>query len=356
MTTEQNKSEKPTPYKLKKAREQGQVSKSIEVNAIVMMAAMLAMCFFAIETWLSAFKAKSKQVILVSGNVSNEPYVLIRFLSETIISYFGEFTQLFIVLIIAAVLTNVLQVGVLFTVSSLKPNFSKLSPKTNLKRIISKKTLFEFLKTLIKIFVLFMVCYAFKSKVITALMPLIGTNSAVISNVWVDLTLQIFVWILCLLIMIAALDFMFSRWQHLQKMMMSKQEVKDEHKKREGDPEIKAKRKQTQKELLEKTASLSNVKDADVIVTNPTHIAVALKYDINTMPAPKVLAMGKGQLANLIRQQGRRYKKPIIQNRPVARKLYKEGSLDQFIPLACFEDVASIFRIVFGFKEQHADV
>jgi flagellar biosynthesis protein FlhB len=146
----------------------------------------------------------------------------------------------------------------------------------------------------------------------------------------------------------ALIDLGIATWDFAKKMMMSTQDVKDEHKKREGDPLVKQKQKQIQKELLKKSSSMANVKDADVVITNPQHIAVAVKFTPSEMLAPKILAMGEDNNAAIIRKIARAHRLPIIRNIPLARKLYKNSVVDGYIPESCYTDVAIIFRSLLG--------
>ncbi|MFT4925232.1 MAG: flagellar biosynthetic protein FlhB [Phenylobacterium sp.] len=163
---------------------------------------------------------------------------------------------------------------------------------------------------------------------------------------WADLFFQLAIWLLCVLIPVALLDYAYTHWDFMQQMMMSTADVKDEHKKREGDPQIKSKQKQIQKELMKKAASLGRVKDADVIVTNPTHIAVALRYQHQNMPAPQVMAMGQGSTAEKIKHIARVHHIPIVHNKAVARRVFKGSVIDGYIPFDCYALVAGIFRQV----------
>lgn len=171
-----------------------------------------------------------------------------------------------------------------------------------------------------------------------------------VSSMWQAMFIKIGIYFIMLSIPFVLLDILFTRWEFMKNMMMSRKEVKDDHKKREGDPEVKQKQKQIQKELLQKSAALSQVKDSDIVIVNPTHIAIALKYDKHTMIAPVVMASGKGELAMKIRLQARKYSVPMIQNKSLARKLYKETRINKPVPAHCFDDLAPVFRWLLGIK------
>lgn len=351
MEDEQNKSEKPSPYKLKQAKEKGQVSKSTEFNAVFTLAFFLLAAYMFSESLMVDIKHIAIGVLQSSHDISDDPVVLMALVTDIVLRCFGVIAPFLLLLMLFVVIANVFQIGFIFTAFTMKPDFTKLNPGKNIKKIFSRKTLYELFKSLIKISLFGAFIYFSAGYIVEKLTPLAITIPEHMTTVWFKVFFQLALWALIILAIIAGLDFAYNKWEFSKKMMMSKREVKEEHKKREGDPEIKSKQKQAQKEMLKKSASLSNVKNADVVVTNPTHIAVALQYHPKTMGAPKILAMGKGELAMKIRTLGRRHQVPIVQNKPVARQLYKEGELNGYVPLSCYDKVAPIFRWLFALKE-----
>lgn len=352
MEDEQNKSEKPSPHKLKQAKEKGQVSKSTEFNAVFSMIFFFLIAYSFSSDVMFSIKELAVKTFALAHDVSAQPLVLLTLVIDLISECFFIILPFLLLLMLFALLSNIFQIGFIFTAFTMKPDFTKLNPAKNIKNIFSKKTIFELFKSILKITIFAVFIYLSADYVVEQLLPLSTMRSDLMPQVWNGIFFQLVVWVLLLLTTIALLDFAFNKWQFSQKMMMSKHEVKEEHKKMEGDPEIKSKRKQAQKEMLKKASALSNVKSADVIVTNPTHIAIALQYNPDTMGAPKVLAMGKGELALKIRTLARRYQVPVVQNKPVARQLYKECDLDNFLPLTCYDCVAPIFRWLFAIREQ----
>ena len=344
MESEQNKSEQATPYKLKKAREKGQVAKSMEFNAILALAVFLLLGFALFGQMSSDFFSIGIKTFRVAGNAASNGIHLEHILVDFLIAGLTTIVPLLAGLVLIAVLSNILQIGVVFSLFPLKPNFSKMNPVNNLKKIFSKRTLFELVKVLMKITCFTLVLVLMSDFIIGQLQSMVNIPAGQLAGAWQSLFFQLALTLLFVLTGIALIDFLFNRQDFKKKMMMSKREVKEEYKNREGDPEIKAKRKQNQKELFEKTASLSNVKDSDVVITNPTHIAVALQFDRHTMLSPKVVAIGRGELAEHIRQQARRHRVPIVRNVPLARLLYKKLSLAQFIPNDLFKEVAPVYK------------
>jgi flagellar biosynthesis protein FlhB len=348
MSTDQNKTEKPTPFKLSEAQKKGQVNKSLELNALV-----TSLCFIALVAMLFAqfsrtLAEESRRLMVLSADFMWTGKNLTTLFNELTAKMLALFAPAIMILLIAAVTITVSQTGFVFTSHPLKPDFSKLNPANGIKRLFAKKVMFDLVKNVLKIGVFFLtIWFAYPWFINDVSIAMQGT-AAQIPEMWLALFIK-----MALLAAVVALpfmlsDFLFTRWDFLHKMRMSTQEVKDEHKKREGDPQIRSKQKQLQRELLKKTAALQAVQQADVIIVNPTHIALALQYDKDKMPAPKVVALGKGELAGKIREQGRRFGIPIVQNKPLARRLYKNVQLGNYVPVDSFADLAPIFRWLLG--------
>ncbi|CAM4163616.1 hypothetical protein BIW53_03125 [Pseudoalteromonas byunsanensis] len=350
MAQDQDKSEKPTPQKLEEAKGRGQVTKSQELNLLV-----TCIVFFAVFTMLfnsisEQFIQLLKRVFLLSSNFS--------FTSESLVGLFRyiglEMLYIFFPLLgfvlLFGVMSNVFQTGFVLSAFPIKPDFKKINPASGLKKIFSKKTLFELIKSVCKLLAFTLVIFYLSPLLIEQAYELMISPVSVMPSLWLGMLLKIGIYFVLLSVPFVLFDILFTRWDFMKNMMMSRKEVKDDHKKREGDPEIKSKQKQIQKELLQKSAALSQVKDSDIVIVNPTHIAIALKYDKLTMIAPVVVACGKGELAGKIRSQARKYSIPTIQNKPLARKLYEQTRLNKPVPAHCFDDLAPVFRWLLGIK------
>jgi len=352
MDNEQNKSEKATPHKLKEAREKGQISKSTEFNALFSLIVFFTVAHVFWQDVMLKFQLLAKKTLFSANHLSTEPEILLNFISNVFLQGFFIILPFLMVLIVIALISNIFQIGFIFTAFPLKPDFTKLNPAKSIKKIFSKKTLFELFKSCLKVSFFTAFLYLSSDYLKINLLPLFLTSPEHLSAAWSDIFFQLVLWVLLILFPIVFLDYIYNKWDFMKQMMMSKREVKDEHKKRDGDPEIKNKQKEIQKELLEKTASLSHVKEANVIITNPTHIAVALAYKPNNMIAPLVLAMGKGDFAAKIRKLAHQHNVPIMQNKSVARLLYKECELNRHLPLQCYEAVAPIFRSIYAMESE----
>lgn len=352
MSSDQNKTEKPTPFKLSDAKKRGQVSKSIELGNMASFVFFIGLCLLYFSQLQTVFSSEIKRLIILSTNFLMSINNVVVLFSEVMQTVIETFFPIALLLIIVGVASNLGQTGFIFTSHPLKPDFTRLNPASGVKRLFAKKTMFELFKNSLKLVVTFIAIWFTYPIFVDESLLLMQRSETQISDVWFSLFIKMALFAVALAAPFTLLDVLFSRWDFLQKMMMSTKEVKDEHKKREGDPQVRAKQKQIQKELLQKSAALNSVKDADVIIVNPTHIALALQYKKEEMLAPKVIALGKGELAHKIRQQGRRYGVPIIQNKALARKLYKEVHLGGYVPVGSFNELAPIFRWLLGMDQK----
>ncbi|WP_019677336.1 EscU/YscU/HrcU family type III secretion system export apparatus switch protein [Arsukibacterium perlucidum] len=348
MSTDQNKTEKPTPFKLSEAQNKGQVSKSLELNALV-----TSLCFIGLVAMLFAqlawaLEAESRRLLILASDFMWTGKNLTALFTELTSKVLGLFAPAIIIFIIAAIAVTISQTGFVFTSHPLKPDFTKLNPATGFKLLFAIKILFDLVKNALKIAFFFIVIWFTYPWFISEVSIAMQGSAAQLPDLWVALFIKMALLAAVMAVPFMLSDFLFTRWDFLNKMRMSTKEVKDEHKKREGDPQIRSKQKQLQRELLKKTAALQAVQQADVIIVNPTHIALALHYDKDKMPAPRVVAMGKGELAGKIREQGRRFGIPIIQNKRLARRLYKSTQLGSLVPVDSFADLAPIFRWLMG--------
>ncbi|UAA37602.1 EscU/YscU/HrcU family type III secretion system export apparatus switch protein [Paraneptunicella aestuarii] len=352
MAEDQEKSEQATPYKLREAKNKGQVSKSVEVTGVLMLTLGGAAFWFLHSGMIADVKSLFVYLLATAGNVNVSSHSILSIGMSILMSVLGIFAPILVVLVLGAIAFNLLQTGPVFSTHPLSIDWNRFNPVEGFKKIISLKSLFELFKSLLKLAVISVVWFMWGDSWLDVVMDSYGMSENTFAQHWQSSVFSLALMALAILLPIALLDFIFSNWQFAKKMMMSKQEVKDEHKKREGDPKIKQKQKQIQKELLQKAASLSSVKDADVVITNPEHIAVALKYDPASMFAPKVLTMGADHHAATIRKLARTHRVPIVRNIKLARQLYRTCNINGYIPESCYKDVAPVFRSILGMDRQ----
>lgn len=347
------KTEPATPKKLKEAREEGQVAKSMEViTACMLLGLFLGLKLFAgyigtgfLERFVQIYGSISS---IVAGKVTNNTMMAV--MQECVIAIIQISAPIVIIAFVVAVVTNVAQVKWAPTLKPLKPKPSKLSPLKGMKRLFSKDKLIELLKSIAKVAVLSYIVYDTLKDEYGLLFQFyryeIGTAIVAIGNLIIDIGLKIAA---CFFV-IAAADYFYQKRKFSEDMKMTKQEIKDEYKNSEGDPQVKGKIKARMREASQRRM-MQSVPDADVVITNPTHLAVALKYDRDTSAAPIVVAKGADYVAEKIKETARENKVEIVENKPVARMLYYNVEVDQEIPPELYQAVAEILAYVYGLKQ-----
>lgn len=341
---DQDKTEQPTPYRLEEARKRGEVAKSMDVTGGLVMIVFAAIVAVTGGGVASALAASTRRMIELAGN---EPALNGAFFSWTSLAYapvLQALSPLIIGLVVAGVLGNLLQTGPIFTTHPLKPDFKRLNPVQTVKRIFSMRTLWELGKLLAKSLFLAGLCVLFVYKARALAEAVAMTLPQRAGSLVLTAFVKTSVYVLLVLALVALVDLLFTRREYLRKMRMSRRELKDEVKRRDGDPTVKSKQKQQIRELLKKTRALGRVREADVVLTNPTHVAVALKYTPGKMLAPVVLAKGAGMLSRQIRVLAARHGVPIKRIPPLARALYKECAIDGAVPEQRYVELAPVYR------------
>jgi flagellar biosynthetic protein FlhB len=347
----QEKTEQATPKKLQDARKKGQVPKSADFNA--------ALCLLAGVLYFYMTKSTLTQQAYEQLNLYFHNYIVVppdtnRLLDITIgtvVGAFGLLVPLFIVLIIVALATNIGQFGFLFAPEAIKPKLSKLNPIEGLKKMFSSRTLFELLKSILKISLMGVVVYTVAKGQYSQMLKLFYGPPVYLFHKVLAAILSILLWGALTYLAIGLLDLIYQRYAFNKQMRMSKQEVKDEYKQTEGDPQIKGWLKRRQREILMNLVS-QEVPKSTVVVTNPTHYAVALKYDAEVSPAPVVVAKGADFMAQKIKEIAAQNNVPIQENKEVARFLFNNVEIGQQIPAELYQAVAEILATVFRLNKK----
>ena len=347
------KTEKATPKKLEEARKEGQVARSTDVVTAFMLLGLfvgLKICVGYIGNgFLQQFHKVYSSISAVTADEVTKNTML-----EWVRSEIGEITliaaPLMIVAVVVAVVFNLAQVKWKPTAKPLKPKPDKINPLKGMKRLFSKDKIMELLKSVAKVGVLSYVVYDTLKDEYGLLFQFyryeIGEAILTIGNLVINIGIKIAACFLA----IAAVDYFYQKRKFAEDMKMTKQEIKDEFKNSEGDPQIKGKIRAKMREASQRRM-MDSVPDADVVITNPTHLAVALKYDREASQAPIVVAKGADYVAQKIKDIARDNNVEIVENKPVARMLYYNVDLDQEIPPELYQAVAEILAYVYGLKQ-----
>ncbi|TWI72402.1 flagellar biosynthetic protein FlhB [Desulfobotulus alkaliphilus] len=345
----QEKTEDATPKKRQQSREEGQVAKSTEVPSVVVLLIGVATLY----AMASMYYERLTNVMRQSLTFSSVPEVHIQQALLWMTTYgmqaFWVIAPLLLAVFLASFFANAFQVGFVLAWKAIEPKASKISPIKGFGRIFSKKSLMELFKSILKITIIFYVSWRAVKGEMPHMMRLYDHNVATILLFIVKISFKIFLWVLLAMVFVALLDLIFQRWNFDQQIKMTKQEVKDEGKQTEGDPLIKSRIRQLQFEASKKRM-MQDVPKADVVVTNPTHIAVALKYDAINMQSPEVLAKGAGSMAERIRAVAKEAGVPIVENKPLARNLFQWVEVGQAIPADLYQAVAEVLAYVYKLK------
>lgn len=349
------KTEEPTAKKLSDARKDGKVAKSKELNSaidlIVLFMLLKIFIGYLYDGFLSAFQytytripdfVKSSAKEMTGQGTAAFIQILLTKILQLLLPFF-------VAGVAVCIIVTILQVGWKVTTKPMKPKFDKFNPINGFKRFLSKDSLFELFKSIVKIFIIAYVAYTSIRKNADELFVLydIPLVQAIIlcGQIILDAGLRIaFVYLI-----LGIVDLVYQKHKFHEEMKMTKQEVKDEYKNTEGSPEVKSKQRQKMQEASRRRM-MQDVPKADVIITNPTHISVALQYDSNTAKAPVVLAKGEDYLALKIREVAKESHVEIVENKPLARMLYANVDIGQEIPPELYQAVAEVLAMVYNLK------
>jgi flagellar biosynthetic protein FlhB len=351
------KTEKPTDKRLQDARKKGQVAKSQDLSSALLMLAAVAVVWLLGGFIGGILQASVKQQIEFAagfkGDLTNQ--VLYDFLWQGMTVFFWVLMPLFLVVVVFAALGNYLQVGSVFSFESISPKFEKLNPAENFKQKFFKaRPYIELGKTILKMtitaFVAGYVLWGARADIVR----LIDKPADVAAYYTFALVLEIGLKIGLAFLILGGADFFLQKFLHRRDLMMTKHEVKEEYKETEGNPQIKAQRRYLHREILSQSMAVA-VREADVVVTNPTHLAVALKYDRGNSEAPVITAKGADLMAAQMRQLASEAGVPMKRDVPLARALY-EFDVEQEIPEEMYEAVAVVLQWVYSLAEERSEV
>ena len=343
---ELDRSEPATPYKIEKAHERGSIVRSAELTFAVVLLACVA-CVYG----LGAQLVRDTSLLLrhglsFAGRGELGAASLSALLSALGTEAVSVVAPLLFVLWMTALIVGALQARGVFSAEPLKPDFSRLSPATGVKRLFSVKSLHELWRGSAKIAVIAIAMSLWAKHHAPEILrmgrpqPMIGSGIDLLGSALTLLAAIVFAF--------ALLDWSINRRQFMREMSMSRREMRDEHKEREGDPRIKSRLRELRIEWLKRARQLARVRSADVLLTNPTHYAIALEYRHGEMPAPVITARGAGEMAQRMRAEALRRGVPVVENPPLARALFALAESQRFVPAEHFEPVARILRWVYA--------
>jgi len=344
-----NKSEKPTRRRLEKAREKGQVARSKEVPSAAVLLGSLLVFFCFGQTVLGALEFEMRHML--NFRVPSE--LTIPFLSGVFNSIAFRTSMVLVPILLAALVfsiaANMAQGGLVFSTHNLGFHFEKLSPKNGLDRIFSKNGVVELVKSLLLLSAVSIISYQVISKYIPLYPRLVLMDVRKLLHWTAYISFELFIRVAVLLVILAIADYCFQKYRFAEQLKMTKQEVKEEFKETEGDPITKGRIRRIQREMARKRM-MADVPTSDVVITNPTHYAVALSYKMESMDAPKVVAKGVGFLALKIRELAQEHGIPLVENKPLAHTLYKSVEIGEYIPGNLYKAVAEILAYVYKAK------
>ena len=348
----QEKTEAPTEKKRRESREEGQVAFSKELPSAALLAGILLTLIATSPLILDAFREMTTQIFREMSKADelsiDSLYDLSGEIFSTLLPAFAPFAA---IIVLVGILASVLQVGVQITLKAIAPKFNKISPLTGLKRLFSTQSLADFLKSMAKLIIVGIVGYITYMDKITELNGLSVATPEAILEYNFTVVAEVSGKIVLALVAIAIFDYLYQRWHHEKQLMMTKQEVKEETKQTEGDPQLKARIRQIQREMSN-ARMMQEVPKADALIVNPTHFSVAILYDRDVMEAPEITAKGTDHMALRMRTVARENSVPILERPELARDLYANVEIGETIPERFYKAIAEILAFVYRLRRR----
>lgn len=344
------KTEEATPQRREDFRKQGQVAMTRELSAAFVLFGSALVIWLMSRFFLEQLVALCKTLIGTFAGTSGkngefmEPAV---FALQKAVFVLGP---VFLIFGLLAIMATTLQIGLLTNTEALEPKLDKINPINGLQKMFSLRSVVEGLKATLKVTIVGIIAYLIIQGEFLVAPKLVNSSPEQMIQYYINVSVKLFFGIGLFMIFLALIDYGYQWWDMEKKMMMTKQEVKEEIKSREGNPQIKARIRRIQREMAQKRM-MESVPKADVIITNPTHIAIALKYDAN-LPAPQIIAKGADLIAEKIKEIARQHNIPIVENKPLARTIFKTLKIGQVIPRELFNAVAEVLAYVYRLKKK----
>jgi len=352
----QERTERATPKRRREARKKGQVAQSRELPSVLILMTALGFFYFA-GSWI--FGNLSQVIGGVYGQLDTLRLNTVQQVSAFSVEIFEKvlliLVPFFVPILVAGLAGNIGQIGFEIHGEPMYPKLTKLNPIAGFKKLISLRSLVELVKSIVKILLVGGITFGIVEKETKAMPALMQQEVFDILLFTGRVAFKIFFFVCLALIVLAFLDYAYQRWQYEQSLKMTKQEVKDERKQSEGDPKVKGRIRRVQQELARRRM-MEAVPEADVVITNPVHLAVALKFDAAKMIAPKIIAKGSGHIAEKIKEIARNHQVPLVENKPLAQALHKMVEIGEFIPVELYRAVAEVLAYVYRLKGMYQGV
>lgn len=346
----QEKTEQATPKRREEAREKGQVARSQEVTSVVVLGACLIFFYFNAGHIVHQLSLLMANDFRAAARVDLTPGTAQALFWDYLYRLFILLAPLLLTVVIAGLAANILQVGIVFSGESLQPKLSKIDPFKGMQRLFSLKSFVELLKGILKIVVIGLAAWISIRGEISSFPRMIDQGAGGILLFLGKASFKILLATCLVLIVLAILDYTYQRWEFEKSLKMSRQDIKEEFRQSEGDPLVKARIRRIQRDMARKRM-MAAVPKADVVITNPTHLAVALQYEQEKMTAPVITAKGAGHIAEKIREVASMHHVPIVENKAVAQVLYKMVELGGAVPENLYRAVAEILAYVYRLKQ-----
>lgn len=348
------KTEPASPERLEKARSEGQVARSRELVTFVMLTTALSGLWLMGEMVGRQFGSTMRSGLQFERSAAFDATRMMVYAENAVTTSVTALMPLLVMMLLAALLAPMMLGGWLLSTKSLTPNFSKLNPIAGIGRMFSTETLAELVKTIVKSILVGGVAWWVISNNVSAIMALMGEPVTTALPHTLRLVARTCALIVGALLLVVAVDVPYQLWSHAHKLRMSREDLKQEQKESDGDPHIKAQIRRQQQQMARRRM-MAEVPKADIIVTNPTHFAVALQYRDKEMRAPRVIAKGADLVATRIREIAREHKIPTLEAPPLARALYRHTELGQEIPTALYAAVAEVLAWAYQLRNPGRD-
>ncbi|WP_457391233.1 EscU/YscU/HrcU family type III secretion system export apparatus switch protein [Roseateles sp. P5_E1] len=345
MSREQDldRNEQATPHKLDEARKRGQVARSQDAASFAVLVTAMLACYAMLAPAVKGLASLLARGLASAPSLMDDPAAASQLIGKELHEAMLVLAPLLFAVVVVALMAGLLQSGgLVFSSSPITPDFTRLNPAQGFQKLFSMRVIYEAFKSTFKLAALMGTAYLALHALMPGALKLLGLPGKALLFRVMESSGGLMAKLCAVLLVFVLVDLLFVRWDFLRNLRMSKREIEDEHKNREGDPRIRNRQREIRMQFLKAASSVQKVPQAQVVVTNPTHVAVALRYEHGVTPAPLVVAKGAGMLARQIRRAANKAGVPIVHSPRLARALYKEVPQDAYVPEQWYPPVARI--------------